>query len=386
MPVLTRQNHERFFKQLKLYFDGESIGYVLDQTEFEYAAFQREGGVTPNTDDSIEDISKTMGDLSASGIQGSSKGKGKEKEQPYWTWNVEKRKEYKAASAKVLYTLSICIDEMDNEYIEDFNTATEKWEALKSKYGKIRPQAQREHVNKLTSFTLEDGMTIEDAWTKIKELRRRVVDANPALKPAFPESQLFELLLAGLPDGYSVTRATLDAQTNLSVQDKLYILQKQEDQLAVVEKAMLARGNDKWKSKQKRQARTSSGSDSGSDHFVPRCYLCDGPHIAGKCKYLRRARSFTKKHLETTQSSNHGKSDRHQSRSKAVSSRTPTRDKHRSHSRHARSGSRKQRGYHASSGDSDSHDSGAETDSNTDAETEVEEEVAAISREVIHTR
>jgi hypothetical protein len=36
-PILSRNNWETWFKLLELYFSGESIDFVLQQTETEYA-------------------------------------------------------------------------------------------------------------------------------------------------------------------------------------------------------------------------------------------------------------------------------------------------------------------------------------------------------------
>ena len=53
--------------------------------------------------------------------------------------NTEKQKLYRKASAKVLYTISICIDPLDGDLIRKFTTVKEKWTKLYRKYSKVRP-------------------------------------------------------------------------------------------------------------------------------------------------------------------------------------------------------------------------------------------------------
>jgi hypothetical protein len=68
--------------------------------------------------------------------------------------NIEKQRLYRKASAKVLYTISICIDRLDGDLIREFATVKEKWDQLRAKYSKVRPQANREDIAKITAFKL----------------------------------------------------------------------------------------------------------------------------------------------------------------------------------------------------------------------------------------
>ena len=87
-------------------------------------------------------------------------------------------------------------------------------------------------MKKLVNFKLEKETSIKDAWTKLRELRRRIGTANPARMALIIDNDLFEYLLRGLPEEYSTTCSTLDAQINLEIPEKLFILQKQQDKLA----------------------------------------------------------------------------------------------------------------------------------------------------------
>ena len=77
--------------------------------------------------------------------------------------NIEKQRLYRKASAKVLYTISICIDPLDEDFIQEFATVKEKWDQLRAKYSKVQPQANREDIAKIASFKLPKDTLIEDA-------------------------------------------------------------------------------------------------------------------------------------------------------------------------------------------------------------------------------
>jgi hypothetical protein len=100
----------------------EELDFVLYQTEEEYctvARFTTQSGIStdvniPVTDrGSIDNIRKLL--------EGLNIGKGKTGK-----INIEKQKLYRKASAKVLYTISICIDILDKDFILEFATVKEK--------------------------------------------------------------------------------------------------------------------------------------------------------------------------------------------------------------------------------------------------------------------
>ena len=264
VDILTYKNWREWFQLIELYFAGEELDFVLHKTEEEYCTILGLTGQsgtstsidTPVTDrEDVEELGKSL--------EGLRIGKGKAGPQG-GRMNIEKQRLYCKASAKVLYTMSICIDPLDGDLIREFDTVKEKWDQLYAKYSKVRPQANREDIAKITAFKLPKDTKIEDAWISLKTTRRRVVTVNENFRHAFTEDMLFEQLLSGLPDEYSTTRAVIDAQSNLTVQDKLYILIKQEDRLATdeVQKALAAQSVPQRRSGSKRQPIPDPGSES----------------------------------------------------------------------------------------------------------------------------
>ena len=67
-------------------------------------------------------------------------------------------------------------------------------------------------------------MSIDHSWTKLKELRRHLTEADPNTN--IDEAKLFGYLMQGLPEEYGTLKMVLDAQPNLSVDDKLDTLQR----------------------------------------------------------------------------------------------------------------------------------------------------------------
>ena len=300
-PILSRDNWQTWFKLLELYFGGESIDFVLQQTEAEYAWIQ--GGVpTPSSVASSTNVKTTVEDVTE-GLKKAFTGETPEKS--VGCWNIDKRAKYKAASNKVLYEIVICIDETDEEYIKDFSGAKEVWEGLRAKYSKIRPQTVREDLKKLANYQLGSDTLVEDAWTELRQIRRRIGIANPAKMKAITDMELFEYLLGGLPDEYSTTRAALDAQISLDVHEKLLILQNHQDQLRAaavtststpVTKALAAKGESRSISPRREKSRRRSTERT--------CYLCGGErHQVRDCELWQGLAAVARREIRRAQES-----------------------------------------------------------------------------------
>jgi hypothetical protein len=85
---------------------------------------------------------------------------------------------YCKASAKVLYTITICIDPIDTDLVSKTAIAKEVWDQLYTKYSKVRLQANRDNIKKITVFKLQESTTIENTWTFFKTTCTKVVTAN----------------------------------------------------------------------------------------------------------------------------------------------------------------------------------------------------------------
>ena len=141
VDILTHKNWREWFQLIELYFTGEELDFVLHQTEEEYCAvlgFTVQSGESTSANTpvthrkGVDKLGKSLEGLSLGGEKTRSQG---------GRMNIEKQRLYRKASAKVLYTISICIDPLDGDLIHKFATVKEKWDQLQTKYSKVQPQA-----------------------------------------------------------------------------------------------------------------------------------------------------------------------------------------------------------------------------------------------------
>ena len=228
---------------------GEGIDYVLRKTVQQYAHIvtqQFAGFGATNTPTSDGTTSSTAGTPRPIEVQDLLESLNIVEDTPLrGYWDAVRLEKWSKAEAKMRYTMTICVDDIDSKALKEFNTVKEGWESIWTKYSKIRPATAREDQIKLTNYQWEESQTIDNAWVELKTLRRRAVNANPRLADAYDEQMLLQFLLPALPEEFAITVATLDAQPNLSVQDKLVALRNREDVVrvakAVEDKALAAK-------------------------------------------------------------------------------------------------------------------------------------------------
>jgi gag-polypeptide of LTR copia-type len=271
-PILSKDNREAWFRIMRLYLGAESIDFAIQQTEAEYA--YSEG-----------------------------------------CWNDKRRAKYKAASCKVLYELVLCVDSVDQELFEEFSTAKDIWEALWAKYSRISPQKSRESLKRLYEYKLGPDTLIEDAWTELRQIRRRIAVAYPAISKATTDDSLFEYLLGGLPDEYSTTCEALEAQPSLQVNEKLLVLQNYQDQLrATTTSAFVA----KSKTNRRRKAKKI-------------CFLCGQGHWVRQCQVWKDLAKITYTCITSVAQLQEPRSRSRQSRRPRSRSRSPHKTKDATH-------------------------------------------------------
>jgi len=119
VDILTRENWREWFKLLELHFIGEGLDFVLHNTEEEYCAYLTvRSGLSTGANTPVTD--------------------GKEPERPGEPeklasrkgMNIEKQQKFRKAAAKVLYTMSIYLDSIDNDLIDEFSQINKKWHRL----------------------------------------------------------------------------------------------------------------------------------------------------------------------------------------------------------------------------------------------------------------
>ncbi|KAI0998987.1 hypothetical protein K3495_g9209 [Podosphaera aphanis] len=206
---------------------------------------------------------------------------------------------YQDDEASAWYEIHLCLDDIDLDFVKEFNTTNSKWNALIKKYTKFRPATNRETVKKITVFTFEPDETLERGWTRIREYRRRVVEATPQLAKAYSVEYLFDFFMQALPPEYKMTRQIIDGQPFLPVLDKLDVLYRAEDEIRTSkdkEIAMAARYKDHHLNRSRatqfydnRHGRNSSSDSYGSG---PSRWTCEGRHPKHDCPYQEAVEEF----------------------------------------------------------------------------------------------
>jgi Reverse transcriptase (RNA-dependent DNA polymerase)/gag-polypeptide of LTR copia-type len=370
VPVLTRENWEQWFKLMESYLRSKSQFYVTETTLKEYAWIQRlvdnsstkpkpSTSATPTTESDVDSLTSSFEKLGGS-------------------WNQDKKDKFEADASGVEYLITICTSQFDNELMEEYATIKTKWLALKAKYSRILPATNRRNLQLLTAFKMEDNMTIEDAWTRLHELRRRVVTEDSSLKGAFTKAGLFQYLLAALPIDYSAIRDSLDTQPDVPIETKLKMLQSKEQRVQDEQTALVAR-QQSYRSERSSRSHgrfNPPGGLNARSTSRPRqleCYLCGKDHFVKDCPIRDEMRQFVRERKSLSRSHSQKPMTKHHRSKPHLSSRKD----------HRQSKPHRQSSYKAEldvkDEPSDEHDSVYSTTTESDSESYVEE-VAAISK------
>ncbi|KAI0992825.1 hypothetical protein K3495_g15359 [Podosphaera aphanis] len=76
---------------------------------------------------------------------------------------------------------------------------------------------------------MDEEIPIDRDWIALKAIRRELANADP--DSHISEHKPFSYLMDGLPDDFSITRDTLDAQPNLPIAEKLRTLQQKDSEI-----------------------------------------------------------------------------------------------------------------------------------------------------------
>ena len=123
-------------------------------------------------------------------------------------------------------------------------------------------------------------------------------------KNTYRDPVLLLILIHALPKDYTATIDTIDAQTGLSVEEKLKRLQLKETRMAtearnkgVFAASFKSRGAQKPASYQR-----ISSDDSDEPGFSPPCYICEKKHFVKACPFMDIARTAVRDHIRRIKS------------------------------------------------------------------------------------
>ncbi|KAI0991866.1 hypothetical protein K3495_g16321, partial [Podosphaera aphanis] len=217
--------------------------------------------------------------------------------------NIEKRAQYLRDEATAIDLLFRSLTQDDQALYDEYDSAYSLWSYLQSKYRQTDPSTANEYMTNIQLFKLED-MTIVEAWDKLKDYRRKLCAADSGQKDTYRDPVLLLILIRALPKDYTATIDTIDAQTGLSVEEKLKRLQLKETRMATEARnegafagSFKSRGGRKPASHQRMLS-----DDSDEPGFSPPCYICEKKHFVKACPFMDIARTAVRDHIRRIKS------------------------------------------------------------------------------------
>jgi hypothetical protein len=272
IPILTRDNHDSWFRQQRMKLRGKHVFYTCEQRVGQYAKVASVGDIAQGLEE-LEITDATTKQTSSIRI------------------NVDKRKKFEEDEDTALSLLFRSLTEDDQALTDEYASAFDFWAYLKSKYSQTDATTANRYMTSIQTFTYEkEGGGITASWDRLKDYRRKLVNANAGMSSTYPDEALLLILIRSLPSSYSSTVDTLNIQTTLSVDDKLKFLEEKEIRL---NEETDEHGHAAFRARKyvPPHQRSSSGSSNDEGHkHTGQCYLCNRKHMARDCPYLEIAK------------------------------------------------------------------------------------------------
>ena len=272
IPTLTRENHETWFRRYKIKLKGKDVFYVCEKPLLEHCKVATVGEITA----ALEELDIT--DAANARVR----------------INIEKKAKYLKDEASALDIMFRSLSEDDQSLIDEYETAYALWAYLQKKYSQTDATTANIYMTKIQMFTFGADNTIVGAWDKLKDYRSKLGAADLNAKNAYNDLALLLVLVRALPKEYETTIDTLNAQSTLTVDDKLKHLEAKQMRLQQDEEH--AHPAFKIKSKSNKyvpphqrgrsatQDSTSSSGDAAASNYT--CHLCQKDHFLRHCPYL----------------------------------------------------------------------------------------------------
>ena len=309
---LSRNNHESWFRGQKLKLKSKKVWYVVEETVEEFAWIPNEKGKK-----AVD--STTTGGLAHAESAGSN-GKRTKFEQFGGVFNEEKKEKYEVDDSIALYHILKGLGPDDEALIDEYETAGAVWTQLQAKYSKTSESSANRYLHKLQSFVFDEAIGIDSSWTKLKELRRKLISSNKAMSSAYPDNALLLVLTSSLPSIYQATKDGLRLMTSMTVEEKIKALGEVEAEHKSKagevgessDEAALAAYRRKYGEKEgkkyvpphlredrgKSRESSSEGESATEKKYRRGCYLCKDYHPIRHCPDLALARELLEDHKQ----------------------------------------------------------------------------------------
>jgi hypothetical protein len=77
-------------------------------------------------------------------------------------YDQEKRKEFKKTNIEIRYIIIICVEDFDQEAIQDIKSTKKIWNYLYNKYFDIRISVNSAYFVELTTYKIDPEMQVSD--------------------------------------------------------------------------------------------------------------------------------------------------------------------------------------------------------------------------------
>ncbi|KAI1004411.1 hypothetical protein K3495_g3805 [Podosphaera aphanis] len=182
VPVLSKETHERWFRNMSIRLRAKGVLYVTTTTLAEFALAD------------LSDITTGVADLNLAPSGAKSSGRG---------YDMELKSKWMADDAVTLTTMMHRLNEDDEVLVDEHQTAKEMWEYLRKKYTKSYPVMVNDNLTAIQTFNFDDYPSVTVAWDKLQDFRRKLGVASPDIKKAYTDSALFLVLIRSLPKDYA---------------------------------------------------------------------------------------------------------------------------------------------------------------------------------------
>lgn len=136
--------------------------------------------------------------------------------------------------AKARYQIKSYISKDDKERVRELKTAKAIWYNLQGKYKEKLPSIGAQYLSNLVNYQMTSETSIDEAWTQIATISRKVTETSPELKALGTPFQRLQRLLSALPQEYWTIKDSIQGQmpqTEGQIDLAIEKLQEKEAQL-----------------------------------------------------------------------------------------------------------------------------------------------------------
>lgn len=271
VEVLSRDNSDTWFKDMKNWLQGESLWPIV-MTQLS----QKTPSSTPRSEGS--NLDSLLGEIT------------------FDFRNLEIRdppiggttvmNDFITKDAKAKYWINLSLNAFDKEMVEDEPTSGQVWAKLLKKYQLRTAAIGRQHLVDFSSYKMESSTTIDEAFQHLNKLGKKLVEQTPELRTLNTMRFKFRQLLSALPSEYATYKAGMDARGEIDPEEGLQILREAERDLHP-EFGLFAKKPYRKPRPRSQEERPRSPIQRDGQN----CFLCNGSdHQMRSCPYMSAAK------------------------------------------------------------------------------------------------